>query len=352
MDKVLLFENSERLILSVSGYEKEKELQELVKEHPAIIEISSIFDSPLLIIGREIFWIDVLGITLSGVPVIIECKRKENPDMRYLIAQLFEYGSILKDKSFTELDEEVKRYFNSPKCQELTNRNKSLLEALMNMIKREGEEEIDTTMSETVLKDKICENLKKGNFILIVVADKVDSKTRGTIDFLNSKLNDDIRIEIVEIRKFKVSPPSTREPFVFVPMHANPVNIQREKSSKSVGKITVEKMLSNATSTQQEFVQQVIQKWEKEENCSIEMGTVGLSMLYDTLSVFWLFVDKIQIASCLKKQIEKNGKPATMYNDICGLLGDKKLIIDRININDFKEKVDKILEILKEHTVS
>ena len=54
-----------------------------------MVEIESIFESPLLVIGKEALKIDILGITLSGVPVIIECKRKENPDMRYLIAQVF-----------------------------------------------------------------------------------------------------------------------------------------------------------------------------------------------------------------------------------------------------------------------
>jgi RecB family endonuclease NucS len=105
MNKIMLFDKDEKKILYCTKYEKEYELQELVKDSPTIIEIKSIFDSPLLIIGRETLQrearrIDVLGITLSGVPVIIECKRKENQDMRSLIAQIFEYGSILKTKTF------------------------------------------------------------------------------------------------------------------------------------------------------------------------------------------------------------------------------------------------------------
>jgi hypothetical protein len=53
MDKIILLENDKTNILLSTKYEREYELQELVKNNPAIVEISSIFSAPLLIIGRE-----------------------------------------------------------------------------------------------------------------------------------------------------------------------------------------------------------------------------------------------------------------------------------------------------------
>ena len=201
MDRIILFEDGKSNILFSSDFDVEKEMQELVKDEPRIIEISSIFDSPLLIIGRETLRIDVLGITLSGVPVIVECKRKDNTDMRYLIAQIFEYGSILKNKSFDDLDNYSRTYFNSDKCKEAKYKNKSLLEALA--LLKEENPDFDDASSENI-QDTIINNLEEGNFYLLAIADELDNTTKATIDFLNSKLSG-LYIEMVEIKKFDYS---------------------------------------------------------------------------------------------------------------------------------------------------
>ncbi len=115
------------MIIESIDYKNELELQELIKEYPKLINLSSIFDTPLMIIGREFDRIDVMGLTANATPVIIECKRKENPDMRYLIAQVFEYASKLKNKNFKQMDELVSKYFASNKCKETDYKNKNLV---------------------------------------------------------------------------------------------------------------------------------------------------------------------------------------------------------------------------------
>jgi hypothetical protein len=342
MDKIMLFKDSVLKIFYRSKYEKEYELQELVKENPNIVELKSIFDTPLLIIGRETLRIDVLGITLYGVPVIIECKRKENPDMRYLIAQVFEYASILKTKTFEELDSFSREYFKGEKCKETKYKNKTLLEALNILI---GEHPEYDNMGDDDMQNIVYNNLKNGNFFLLVVADEIDEKTRRTIDFLNSKLND-IRIEIVEIKKF-----SENDIFILVPDHINPDEHIRLKSSKKVGKITLEEMKSKGSGKQKEIVNKIIDAWENNEDRYIEMGTTGLSMRYNDYSIFWLFIDKIKIANPLKKQLAKNGKTSEFSDDLEKILKKyfKDLIIEteKIDINDINKFIEDVCNNLK-----
>jgi len=100
MEQVLLIQEGEKTIIKSKIFENENELQEIIKQHSNLINLSSIFSSPIMVIGRENEYIDVLAITADAVPVIIECKRKENADMRYLIAQVLEYASKLEQMTY------------------------------------------------------------------------------------------------------------------------------------------------------------------------------------------------------------------------------------------------------------
>jgi len=348
MDKIILFEDEKSNILLSTNYDDEKELQELVKDEPGIIEISSIFKSPLLIIGRESLRIDVLGITLSGIPVIVECKRKDNPDMRYIIAQIFEYGSKLKEKSFDDLDAFARNYFNSDKCKELKYKNKSLLEALA--LLKEENSDFDNTTNENI-QDMIIGNLEEGNFYLLAVADEIDTDTKGTIEYLNSKLNG-LYIDMVEIKKFRAN-----KTIVFVPQHTNPerttvAGSSRRSISNDIGKTTIADMKSKGTFKQSENITNIINEWEKQDNCSIVMGTSGLSMRYGDIAVFWLFVEDIRIANPLKTQLEKKKIPAEIYkkiNTIVSQFGQKPYKTETIDIEIFSKITNEIIALLKPH---
>lgn len=313
--KILLFDKGPAKTLFSEEYDNEKELQKLVKDNPSVVEIESIFDSPLLVIGREALKIDILGLTLSGVPVIIECKKKENPDMRYLIAQVFEYGSKLKNKTFDEIERLAREYFNGEQCKEEKYKNKSLLEALK-LLKEEYpgfEDSTDEDLQETIYK-----NLSNGNFFLIVVADEVDDITRGTINYLNSKLND-VRIEIIEIKKFKQKENNT---FILVPQHTNPNNTSNLKTRISIGDTSLDEIKNKGTSKQSDAVDIIVRHWKDKEDCFIKMGASGLAMWYKDLSVFYLYTNRVQLSSFLKNHLDKKGL-SEIYNSISSLLKTK-----------------------------
>ncbi|AEF85383.1 hypothetical protein TREPR_1866 [Treponema primitia ZAS-2] len=346
MDRIVLYENDISNILFSTKYDNELEIQELVKNQPGIIELSSIFDSPLLIIGRETHRIDVLGITLSGIPVIVECKRKDNPDMRYLIAQIFEYGSALQNKNFDDLDTYARNYFNSERCKETKYKNKSLLEAL-SILKNENSDYDD--ISNENIQETIYNNLKEGNFYLLAVADEIDDITKGTIEFMNSKLGG-LYIEMVEIKKYKAN-----ATIVFVPQHTNPTstihtNSSKKRVSSGIGKTTVEEMKSRGTTQQNEHITQIINIWENYDDCSIVMGTSGLSMRYKDIAIFWLFVDSLRIANPLKSQLKTKKMPEKLYDDILSVFKrkftEKSVYIDNIIIEDFKCVSEAIYKLL------
>jgi len=294
MDQVLLSQNGKDIIVRSYSYKNENELQEILKSNPDLINLSSIFESPIMIIGRESDYIDILAITASAVPVIIECKRKENPDMRYLIAQVFEYASKLNKKSYNELDQMATKYFASDRCNEEQYKNLSLKEAFMGF--RSSLEDIDESYDEKAFVTDLSERLKNGEFYLIVVVDKISNVAFETIQFLNKKM-EKLRIEIIEVSKF-----GDGDQRIYVPTHANRESVRQIKSQP--GKTTLEEILNNSGVKEAGYIREIWELWQADPNCSVVMGTKGFSARYNDIPILWILPDYIQIAPRIKRKYE------------------------------------------------
>ena len=166
MEKALLVGTENEMKFVLADYNKELEIQELIKNHPSLINMSSIFDSELLVIGRETWRIDVLAMTSTCVPVIIETKKRNNHDMRDLIAQIFEYASLLQNKNYSDLEEASSRYFSSPRCIETQYKNKRFYDCFKEFLIQENDADL---MDEENFQKRIEENLKSGQFYLVIV---------------------------------------------------------------------------------------------------------------------------------------------------------------------------------------
>ena len=291
MEQVLLSTGDNNIILKSAPYQKEEFLQEIVKNHPGLIDLSSVFDTPLMIIGRESEHIDVLAITADAVPVIIECKRKDNPDMRYLIAQVFEYASKLSRKSYREFDEMVTKYLASDRCQETKYKGLTFREAFSIFRKQQFEEE--ATADDEDVVSTISECLENGEFYLLVIVDRISEIAYQTIQFLNRKL-DKLRIDIIEVSKFH---DGKRK--IFVPNHVN-----REKSASpkpQPGKITFDEMLESCGSKEAEYVQEIRNLWLDQDDFTISMGTKGFSTRYKDIPILYILPNSIRIAPRVKR---------------------------------------------------
>ena len=285
MEQLLLARDGQKVIVKSQRYKDENELQEVIKANPDLINLTSIFETPILIVGRESHHIDVLALTADAVPVVIECKRKDNPDMRYLIAQIFEYASMLEKMTYYEFDQMATDYFAGDRCEEAQYRDFTLKQAFSKF--REGIKDSEESYDEMDFSETLTENLKAGEFFLVIVADEISEPALRTIDFLNRKL-DKLRVEVIEITKF-----SDKETRIYVPHHANR-EIKRPKPSP--GKTTFEEMLAECGAKEGEAIRRLKECWEEEPDFTINMGTKGFSARYKDVPVLYVLPHRVRIA--------------------------------------------------------
>lgn len=290
MEQVLLIQDGEKTIINSTDFANENEIQEIIKENPSLINLSSIFNSPIMIIGRENAHIDVLAITAEAVPVIIECKRKENPDMRYLIAQIIEYASKLEQMSYAEFDAMVSKYFNSERCNESSYKGLELKEAFRKFTKQF--ENIDYKISGNEFVNTVSNNLRDGEFYLVMVVDVLSETTLRTVNYLNKKF-EKLRIEVIEISKFKKAGYD-----LFVPKH---INNDRDKVKPQPGTISFEEMIQNCSSRDAEIVSEFRIHWANSPEYSIKMGTKGFSARYRNIPVLFVLPNHFRIAPNIKR---------------------------------------------------
>lgn len=303
MEQVLLSRNGKNILIKSQQYNNEEELQEIIKTNPGLTNLS-IFESPIMIIGRETENMDVLAITADGVPVIIECKRKDNPDMRYLIAQVFEYASKLSEKSYNEFDQMVSKYLSSNRCESDQYKNLSLKEAFRKF--KSTMTDVEEPYDDKEFVDGLSERLKNGEFYLIIVVDKISDVALRTIQFLNKK-TEKLRIEIIEISKF-----SDGDHNIFVPMHINREAGQTTESRP--GKITFEEMVNKSGIKEAEYLREFKNLWEDRQDFSITMGTKGFSARFKDIPVLYVLPDHIRIAPRIKR------KYGHLYSELIGIV--------------------------------
>lgn len=295
MEQLLITEDGKNVLIQNRKYENENELQEIIKNNPGILNLSSIFNSSIMIIGRESQQIDVLGITTDYVPVVIECKRKANPDMRYLIAQIFEYAAKLNEFSFHDFDQLVIKYLSSDRCEEEQYKDLNLASAFKKFWEANlGEDSEEETFEEESFISKVSENLREGEFYLVIVVDEISNTTSRTIKFLNKKLHK-LRVEVVEISKF-----SDGKRSIYIPNHVN----KEETNDKTLqpGKTTFDEMVENVGANEAECIKIFRSNWEDGDDFSIHMATKGFSVRYRDVPILYILPTHFRIAPRLKRE--------------------------------------------------
>ncbi|HEY4497253.1 MAG TPA: hypothetical protein VJC20_00620, partial [Candidatus Paceibacterota bacterium] len=168
-----------------SNFEKEDYLQQYIYDNPESIPLYDIKeDIRLLILAREFSTnsgpIDAIGVDKDGEIYLVETKLYKNPDKRYVVAQVLDYGAALWsegldfDEFIRRLDEEVNKKFKA-----------SLRERLKEFFEL-GDEEAAS------LLENIRQNLNKGNFRFVVLMDKLHDQLKDLIIFINENSRFDI----------------------------------------------------------------------------------------------------------------------------------------------------------------
>ena len=106
---------------------------------------------------RNVF-LDILAVTATGQLVLVECKLWKNPQARReVVAQIFEYASLLKSLSYGDLVAKLKRSTEAGDQ-----------DPILHQFKMNGVE-----FDEARLIDNISESLKTANFQLVIVGDGI-----------------------------------------------------------------------------------------------------------------------------------------------------------------------------------
>jgi hypothetical protein len=169
----------------------ESELQKMLLESPSLINISEIREgiSPLVYALREFGlpgsgYSDIIGFTLEGDIVLIECKLATNQEIkRKVIGQILEYAAYLWRMDYEEFDYRIKRL-----------KGKSLADLVGKRASADWDEEN--------FRNGIINSLAKGSFILIIVVDETNDELRRTIRYLNECSESAFSLHALEMNQF------------------------------------------------------------------------------------------------------------------------------------------------------
>lgn len=178
----------------------EKWLQNFLINHPDILptgEIEPVF-FPLIPIGKEVQVaagrIDVLFISSSGYPVIVETKLWRNPESkREVVAQILDMAFSLSKWSYDQLDEYTKHFSNIFYGQE---------KALIDLIEEQFGE---LAMDQDEFRDHLDKNLRLGRFLVAVVGDKIRTPTLDILNELNRYPGLGLELTMIELECFAIN---------------------------------------------------------------------------------------------------------------------------------------------------
>lgn len=288
----LIIENikqNTRTLIPLAPSEKkfdEAWLQELIFRNPSLLpchELDASYDK-IIPLGREISVtsgnIDNLFITHQGRLVVVETKLWRNPDAhRTVLAQIIDYAKDLVNTEYKELEDKVKRFYTG------------LGQNFTSIYRHVKPRELD----EAAFLQAIHRSLKTGDFLLLIVGDKIRPEVVLLKDVLQVAPHLEFTIGLVELKFFR----ATKEdwPLIVVPsvvgrtyeITRSVVKIRYENKKPEVSVSTFEESLVTQTRTNPEtFLKSVpsefedifrtyIDKWSK-ATYHIYWGKIGFSI--------------------------------------------------------------------------
>jgi hypothetical protein len=331
-----------------SSFEKEDFLQRYIYENPESIPLYDIKeDIRLLILAREFPTtsgpIDAIGVDRDGEIYIVETKLFRNADKRMVVAQALDYGAALWKHSgdfasfVSVLDEDVRETFSMPLA--------SKLREFFGL----SEEEAAT------LLDGVRRNLSEGAFRFVVLMDKLDSRLKDLIIFVNQ--NSQFDVYAVEFEYYKHEAQEIIIPKIFG------AEVKKEVAVSSSGprrKWTEESMLADAKQklSPEEFSAfRKIYEFSKKNADEVRLGTGSygsFSAIFGKLSpksLFTMSADK-RLAFNFEWVANENEHVAIQFHDELEKIGFKfpttyKKIRPSVLSDEWLDRTDKFLDVLR-----
>jgi len=186
--------------VSLSGGQSESWLQERLFQHSSLIPMVEMFGQgeafvPLcreypLRYGASNVFLDLLGVSPTGRLVLIECKLWRNPGARReVIAQLFEYASLMTALTYSDLEAKLKH------ARSLTGEN-PIFKAVSAAFPE---------IEEGSFVDSVNESLRRGDFLLAIAGDGIRSDLHVLRHLLANQGGLLARLALLEVRLFRDS---------------------------------------------------------------------------------------------------------------------------------------------------
>ncbi|WP_233884561.1 hypothetical protein [Paraburkholderia flagellata] len=186
------------IALTAGNGHNERWLQERIFELPALLPMTEMFGYgesfvPLcrelpLRYGSSSVFLDILGVSATGRLVLVECKLWRNPEARReVIAQLFEYASLLSEWTYSDLEARLK------KARGLTGEN-----PIFAAVKA-----VHPELNEGAFVDSVNWSLERGDFLCAIAGDGIRSDLQSLRRLLAAQGGVLSQLALVEIRTYR-----------------------------------------------------------------------------------------------------------------------------------------------------
>jgi hypothetical protein len=176
--------------------------------------------------------LDAVFINESGLLTLVECKLWRNAQARReVVAQILDYAKEISRWSYDELESAISRSDHHP--------GKPLYE----LVAARSDD-----LDEAAFHDSVCQNLKRGRFLLLIVGDGITESVELIADFLQQHAHLNFSLALIEIGIFRL-PENLLDGYIIHPrVVARTVEIERAVVRIEDGKI-VAAMPVTASST-------------------------------------------------------------------------------------------------------
>ncbi len=175
--RILRIDNDAVSVADERRFESEPRLHAAVAAHPEVLPTEDLNLGPLVALGNELNLgagpMDLLAADPQGRLAIVEFKRgSENPDVREVVAQMLDYGSVLWQLRYDELETAIQRRADDATL--------SLVDIVEQRCAVLGIPSFDPD----VFTSGVSDVLQRGSFVFLYVARDFDVRTRRVMTYL------------------------------------------------------------------------------------------------------------------------------------------------------------------------
>ena len=323
----------ERIEPETGSEKNEKWIQGLIFEHPSLLPVSEFDESfaPLIPIGREVETaigkIDNLYISPIGRITIVETKLWRNPEKhRTVVAQIIDYAKEISEWSYDTLDNAILK---------ASRKNNSNLKKSLDQIVQPFLQDSGLTITE--FQNRVMANLLNGEFLLLIVGDKISANVALLTEAIHGAPGLDFRLGLVELHLYPLNK-EANWPLLVVPdivgrtleETRGVIKIQYEKEKPKIaveiskeeitavtkGRITPEVFLQKMPKDLRPVYEHWFKTWETKK-FYIYWGTVGFSLRVVIDGKLQTIIDAYpeSVALIRESDAEKSGASPQVYQE-------------------------------------